>query len=275
MARVAIYTRVSTVDQAIDGFSLEAQLKTLTVYCHEHNYEAVAHYSDEGISGKDIKHRPAMLKLLDDAKKHHFDIILVWKLTRFSRSLSDLISICDMLERNGIALVSYSEYFDCTTPAGRLMRNMLGVIAQWEREVVSENVRAAMEERAMQGKPTCSYVLGYDRQDSGDFTVNANEAHIVRDIFERYLLLQSFTGVSRYCAQRGYHGKRGGSLLPESIHKILTRYIYAGFYSWKGSPIKGEIQPIVPISLFNNIQDIILSKGANTGRKRRNTIKHL
>lgn len=269
MQRVAIYTRVSTTNQVKDGYSLDAQVNTLTQYCQEKGYLIVGHYSDEGISAKDIKHRPAMRRLLADAQNGLLDIVLVWKLTRFTRSLADLVDMCDMLEKHGVTFVSYSESFDCSTPSGRMMRNILGVIAQWEREVISENIRLALEERALQGRPTCTYALGYDIGADGNLMVNEKEAQIVRDIYDSYLRIRSFKGVSEYCQQRGYRGKLGGRLQPESIHKILTRYIYAGFFSWKRIPTKGNFQPIISISAYNRVQEIIDERGNKVGRNRK------
>lgn len=92
MRRVAIYTRVSTSDQARDGYSLAAQRKTLTAWAAEHGYEVAYTYEYAGISGKDIEHRPAMLQMLADADSSKFDLILVWALSRLTRSVSDLYS---------------------------------------------------------------------------------------------------------------------------------------------------------------------------------------
>lgn len=123
--KAAIYTRVSTTEQAREGYSLEAQEKVLREYCVLKKYQIIDIYSDEGISGKDITHRPEMNRLLADAKAQKFDIILVWKLTRFSRRLSDLTKTCEDLEKWNVYLVSYSESFDCSTPAGKMIRPLI------------------------------------------------------------------------------------------------------------------------------------------------------
>lgn len=90
--RVAIYIRVSTLDQAREGYSLEAQEKTLRKWCIDRKYEVADLYADRGISGKDIEHRPDMSRLLKDAKEGKFDTVLFWALSRFTRSVSDLYS---------------------------------------------------------------------------------------------------------------------------------------------------------------------------------------
>lgn len=264
--KVAIYTRVSTLDQAKVGYSLDAQENILRQYCILRDYEVYNLYTDAGISAKSADNRPALQQLLADADKNLFDIILVWKLTRFSRRLSDLATMCDSLDRKGIALVSYSEAFDCSTPAGKMIRNMLGTIAQFEREVISENVIAAMTERARQGKKTCSYVLGYDRLDKDNLVINEDEAEQVNFIFESYLRCKNFTAVANMCRERNYKGKMGKFPRPESIKRILTRPIYCGYNSFKGLLYKGNHTPIINLEIYNQIQDILISQGKHTGR---------
>ena len=237
---MAIYIRVSTLDQAREGYSLAAQEKTLRDYCKAYHYEIYDLYADEGYSGKDIKHRDGMLRLLADAQERKFDIILVWKLTRFSRRLSDLTKICEDLEANDIYLVSYTEAFDSKTPAGRMLRGVLGTVAQFEREVISENVSLGMAERARQGKPTCSSVLGYDK--------------------------------SELARERGYKGKRGKPPTPYSVNVILTRPLYVGYNTFKGSIYKGDHPSIISIDKYNSVQKILKKQGKYTGRDRKTQI---
>ena len=272
--RVAIYTRVSTIEQAAEGYSLDAQRKTLEDYCRERGYTVVNVYSDEGISAKDIHHRPQMQRLLSDSTANKFDMILVWKLTRFTRSLHDLCAVCDMLDKHNILFVSYSESFDCATPAGRMMRSILGVVAQWEREVIGENVKAALEERAYRGLRTCSYVLGYDTTPDG-LKINPKEAQRVRFIYGAYLQYQNIRNVSEICKSKGMTGKKGGQLKPESIHKILTRFIYCGYYSWRRTPILGNFEPIIDIDTYNKVQTIIAQRGLRYGRRRYSGLVYL
>lgn len=165
--------------------------------------------ADEGISAKDILHRPAMQQLLMDAKDKKFDIILVWKLTRFSRNMADLMITCEMLDKLGIGLVSYSEAFDSSTPAGRMVRSMLGTVAQFEREVISENTKLGMLERAKQGKRTCSQVIGYDCKGADGLKINSQEADYVKFVFENYLIHKNLSEVAELCRKKGCQGKRG------------------------------------------------------------------
>ena len=264
----AIYTRVSTREQAEEGYSLDAQEPLLTDYCKSHRYQIYKIYSDEGLSAKDIRHRPGMTALLTDAQENRFDLILVWKLTRFSRSLSDLTASCEMLDRLGIALVSYSEAFDSYTPAGRMVRSMLGTVAQFEREVIAENVALGMLERARQGKRTCHDVLGYDLDGKDSFRINQKEAEYVNFVFDNYLIRKNISEVTELCRQMGFRGKRGKIPNPESILVILTRPVYAGYNVYKGSIYKGNYKSIRTPKDFNRVQRLIMRQGKISGRNR-------
>lgn len=266
--KVAIYTRVSTTEQAREGYSLEAQEKVLKEYCALKNYQIVGIYSDEGISGKDIEHRPEMQRLLSDAKIGRFNIILVWKLTRFTRKLSDLTKVCEDLEKWNVFLVSYSESFDCSTPAGKMIRNMLGTVAQFEREVISENVKLGMDARATKGKRTCSQVLGYEMDGKDSLIINQEEAKYVRFVYESYLIYKSLSQVAELCRKRGYRGKRGKQPSAQSILVILTRPLYCGYNSYCGKLYKGGHEAIITVNTFNKVQALLRKQGKNTGRPR-------
>lgn len=160
--KAAVYIRVSTLDQAREGYSLSAQRKTLTEWCATRGYEVYNVYADEGISAKDITHRPACQAMLEAAYNSEFDIILIWALSRFTRSVADLYDTWDKLQKHNVGVVSCTEGFDTSTPTGRAMMGVLGVFAQMERELTAERVSFALAERASQGKRTCSDVLGYD-----------------------------------------------------------------------------------------------------------------
>lgn len=259
--RVAIYTRVSTLDQAREGYSLAAQKRVLTKWCKERKHEIIGYYTDEGISGKDIQHRPDMQRLLEDVKSDEIDIILIWALSRFTRSVADLYNMWNTLNEHNCGLVSYTEAFDATTIAGRGLMGMLAVFAQMEREYTIERVRSAMVERAVQGKRTCNEVLGYDLDGKDSFTINPVEAERVRYIFRKYIEHHSLSAVAELCRLKGYTGKRGRIQSAESVRKILTRPIYAGFNLFHGSLYKGQHTPIISIKEYNQVQRLLQKYG--------------
>lgn len=264
MKIAALYIRVSTLDQAREGYSLAAQQAALEAWAKEHNYEPSL-YADEGISGKDIKHRPAMMQLLADVEAGKVSVVAVWALSRLTRSVADLYATWELLDSHGVGLISHTESFDTSTPTGRAMMGLLGIFAQMEREITGERVRAAMDERAAQGKRTCHRVLGYDPVGTDDLVPNPKEAEMVRYIYSKYLEHRSLSAVAELCRIRGYRGKRGREMTAWSIKLILTRPIYAGYNSWHGELIKGRHEPLISVAMYNRVQRLLASPA--TGRK--------
>lgn len=133
--RAVGYIRVSTVMQKEEGHSLQSQVQQIENFTKGHNYELTEIYSDEGISGKNIKNRPGIQKLIDDAKQDKFDLVVIWKLTRLGRSMKDVLNIAELLNANNVGLHSVSEAFDISTSTGVMLLGLLANFAQFEREI--------------------------------------------------------------------------------------------------------------------------------------------
>lgn len=266
MKMAAIYVRVSTLDQVREGYSLDSQERVLRKWCTDRGYGIYGVYADRGVSGKDICHRPQMQQLLDDAQSHRFETILVWALSRFTRSVSDLYTTLELLRICGVALISYTESFDTASAMGRAMIGVCGVFAQLERELTAERVSAAMLERAKQGKRTCNEVLGYDLDGKDGLVINPMEAERVRYIFDRYLVYQNLSAVAELCRLKDYTGKRGRIQTAYSIQIILTRPIYAGYNLYCGQIYKGSHPAIINVETYNQVQRLL--KHSRAGRHR-------
>lgn len=266
--RVAIYIRVSTLDQAREGYSLEAQENILRKWCSERKYTVYDLYADKGISGKDIEHRPDMNRLLKDAQNGSFDLVLFWALSRFTRSVSDLYSVMEKFKKWNVDMISYTESFDTSTPMGRAMIGIVGVFAQLERELTSERVGISMTERAIQGKRTCSEILGYDLDGKDSFKINEKEAEYVRFCFDEYLLRKNLSEVAKEARAKGFKGKRGKIPTAYSVQKILTRTQYCGYNIFCGEIYKGNYKPIIDIETYNKVLSLLKKQGKNVGRKR-------
>ena len=158
--RAAIYIRVSTEEQANEGYSIDAQKEKLTALCKSQDWQVYEIYADEGFSAKDLN-RPGIQRLLQDAEQRKFDIIVFYKLDRLSRSLKDLTSLIDKFEKLSIKIKSLTEPFDTTSPPGKLMLNMLGSFAQFEREIIGERTKLGLERAFRQGKWVTSAPFGY------------------------------------------------------------------------------------------------------------------
>lgn len=273
--KAAIYIRVSTLDQAREGYSLEAQETTLRKWCAEHKYDVYDLYADRGISGKDMDHRPDMQRLIRDAEAHYFDTVVFWALSRFTRSVEDLYETMSNFQEWGISMVSFTESFDTSTPMGRAMIGIVGVFAQLERELTGERVRAAMAARAAKGKRTCSEILGYDLEGKDSLRINKHEAEYVRYVFSTYLERKNLSEVAELCRERGYRGKRGRVPTAWTISVILTRPQYCGYNVYVGELYKGNHEPIVDVQTFNRVQSLLRKQGKTIGRKRIIIVKNL
>lgn len=270
--RVAIYIRVSTLDQAREGYSLEAQEKTLRKWCDDRKYEVFDLYADRGISGKDIEHRPDMNRLLKDAKERKFDIVFFWALSRFTRSVSDLYSTMEKFQKWNVGMISYTESFNTSTPMGRAMIGIVGVFAQLERELTSERVSAAMAERASQGKRTCSEILGYDLNGKDSFKINEEEAKYVRFCFKEYLLRKNLSEVAYEANKQGFRGKRGKIPTAWTIQVILNRPQYCGYNTFLGEIYKGNYESIIDVETFNKVSSLLKRQGKIIGRRRKEKV---
>ena len=272
---VAIYIRVSTLDQAREGYSLKMQEQTLREWCKEKGHIIYDLYADRGISGKDFNHRPDMLRLMRDAKDGCFNSVVFWALSRFTRSVQDLYNTLDKFQKWGVSMVSYTEAFDTSTPMGRAMIGIVGVFAQLEREITSERVAAAMQMRAAQGKRTCSEILGYDKKGKDSFSVNPQEAEYVKFCFEKYLERKNLSEVAELCRQHGYRGKRGKEPCAWTVSVILSRPQYCGYNPYCGEYYKGDYNPIISIETYNKVQRLLERQGKIVGRNRRKRLMHL
>lgn len=145
--KVALYARVSTSDKGQDP---QMQLRELREYCERRDWTITSEYVDIGVSGSKDS-RPELNKLMADAKQRRFDAVLVWKLDRLGRSLKHLVSALSEFEALGVSFVSLRDSFDLTTPAGRLMFNMVASFAEFERDLIRERVRAGIAHRRAKG----------------------------------------------------------------------------------------------------------------------------
>lgn len=255
----ALYIRVSTDEQAKEGYSIPAQTDILTQYCKAFGIKIFNTYTDPGASGKNIT-RPGLQQMMRDAKRGLFNCLVVWKISRLSRSLKDLLTIVDDLENNGVSFISHSEHFDTSTPVGRMTLQVLGSIAEFERNTMIENVKLGLKERAKQGKWTGNHVFGYDNKNK-ELIINDFEAAIVRRIYDMYLKDDKglFTIASTLNTE-GLKTKRKSMFGKDYIERILKNTVYIGkvrhnirndqgYYE-----VDGIHQPVITIDEYNQAQ---------------------
>ncbi len=180
MKRIAIYARVSTTDQ-----STESQLLDLRRYTRERGWTIFKEYCDNGISGtKDS--RPALNDLMNDAKKRKFDVVLVWRFDRFARSTKHLILALEGFKNLGIDFVSYQENIDTSSPLGSAIFTIISAVAQLERDIIAERVKAGLRRAKENGKQ-----LGRPR-----VAVDVEKVHQMREQGKSYRQIARQLGVS-------------------------------------------------------------------------------
>ena len=266
--RCAIYTRKSTEDGLEQEFnSLDAQREACAAYILSQRQEGWAlvpeHYDDGGFSGGTMD-RPGLKQLLTEVEAGKVDIIVVYKVDRLTRALSDFAKIVDVLDARGASFVSVTQAFNTTTSMGRLTLNVLLSFAQFEREVTGERIRdkiAASKKKGIWMGGTVP--LGYDVQERR-LVVNSAEAEMVRKIFGHYLELVSVRDVVTLLGMEGLRTKiqirtsgphRGGVAFGRGgVLHLLKNRIYRGEIVHKGVSYPGEHEPIVPRGLWDAVQ---------------------
>ncbi len=216
--------------QAEEGFSLEAQKQRLEAYAKSQGWTIVDDYCDEGFSAKNTD-RPEMQRLIADIKKKKFDVVLVYRLDRFVRSVLDLHEILQIMEKHDVRFKSATEIFDTTSATGRLFITLIATLAQWERETIAERVHLGMTKKAEQGERNGAPApYGYDLID-GKLIKNNDEAKWVRYIFERYGYVGSQT-IAKELNRKGVRTKKGEVWSDFSVRYVLRNPIYAGLVRW-------------------------------------------
>lgn len=268
MNRVAIYTRVSSQMQVDTGNSLSSQKEALTNYAERAGWEVIDYYTDEGLSGKNMD-RPEFQRLLEDADKNLFDVVLVWRISRLSRSIIDLNSTITHFLKRDISFVSYSENFDVGTPTGKLMFNILGSIAEFDRETIAENVAFGKMGAAHRGKRTFPHLLGFTISEEENYVIDKKKARIVRSLFKLYLKEQNLSKVVEIANKRGYTSFFDRTFKVPSVRVILTNPAYCGYARYKGKIVFKEkiITPLINEEEFDKVQLIIRERSKKFGKK--------
>ena len=178
------YIRVSTAGQADDGVSLDAQRERIAAWCLVNGFDLAAVHVDAGISGKRSDNRPALQAALDDVCKAN-GVLVVYSLSRLARSTKDTLAIADRLERAGADLASLSEKIDTTSAAGKMVFRMLAVLAEFERDLVSERTVCAMQHKRRQGERVGKIPYGFDLAADGvQLVENAAEQQVLELVNE-------------------------------------------------------------------------------------------
>ncbi len=250
--RVAIYVRVSTEDQAKEGYSLDAQERRLKSYCSlRSGWEITETYRDEGFSGRSI-HRPEYGRMMSEMDR--WDIVLVMKMDRIHRNSVNFTEMMDHLRKNGKDFYSMMEKFDTTTAMGRFVMDIMQRMAQLESEQIGERVKFAMEEKAKSGDGPMGSGEPYGyRYANGTLVPIEAEAVVVERIFDLYSSGHTMENIAITLTNSNIPSKTGVGWSRQSICKILHNPLYAGYLRWDGIVRKSRTPAIIPESLFISV----------------------
>lgn len=262
MKKVAIYVRVSTLEQAESGYSIGEQIDKLKKYCEIHDWVVYDIYSDPGFSGSNTS-RPALSNLCRDAKRRLFDAVLVYKLDRLSRSQKDTLHLIEeVFTPNGIDFVSLNENFDTSTPFGKASIGILAVFAQLEREQIKERMQLGKVGRAKSGKSMmwARTSFGYEyNKETSEMTINQAQAVIVKHIFNDYLSGLSISKLRDKLNNEG-HVSRDKPWNYRALKLILENPVYIGKIRLHGEIYDGNHEPIIDTDIYNIVQSELITR---------------
>lgn len=271
--RCAIYTRKSTNEGLEQEFnSLDAQREACEAYVQSQRGEGwtllPVRYDDGGFSGGNIE-RPALTRLIEQVRFGHVDMIVIYKIDRLTRNLSDFAKMMEILEASACSFVSVTQSFNTRTSMGRLTLNMLLSFAQFERELGSERVRDKIAAAKAKGMWTGGVVpLGYDVVDRA-LVVNEREAHLVRAIMRLYIKLGNVRDLVTELGRRGIvtktrpDGQGGTPFQKTAIYTLLKNELYLGRTKHREKSYPGRHDAIVGERLWRKVQELLAHNARN------------
>ncbi|MCG7844668.1 MAG: recombinase family protein [Methanomassiliicoccales archaeon] len=252
--RAAIYVRVSTEDQAREGFSIAAQLKRLRSYCLARGWTVSSEYVDDGFSGKSAE-RPEYKRMMHD--KDQWDVLVVLKMDRIHRNSRNFTSMMDFLRSWNKEFNSMQENFDTTTAIGRFVMDTIQRIAQLESEQIGERVKVGMTQKALEGKGHlgCPAPYGYHYKD-GELNVNGPEARTVERIFRMAANVCSLGQICGALNAEKVPTKNGGVWQRSTVHGIMSNHIYLGKLIWENIEQDAPHLKIIEPDLYQEVQGL-------------------
>ena len=250
-----VYIRVSTEDQAREGFSLGEQREKLLALCKFKELEVYKVYEDAGVSAKDMEHRPQFQQMLQDMKDGKINYIVAYKLGRITRSVRDLEELITLLEQYGCYLLCDRDDVNTSTANGKFFVRMLTVLSQLEIEIVSERTKFGLNGAIKSGHIPGQRPFGYTKSEEKKMIIDPTTRPYVEKIFNMYLEGKSFQQIANYFNDNNIYPEK--KWRDTTISKIIDNRIYMGDYEqYKRIGKKNNIEPIV----YMNVVEPIISR---------------
>lgn len=251
----AIYARTSSKNQRF-GYSLDEQVRQCIEHCKMLGWTVAFVYRDEAESGKDTD-RPMFQKMAAGAEREHFDVIIFWKLDRFSRSLMHAVQLESEFRTFGVGLYSVTEQIDTTSAAGRFNFRNIASAAEFERDMIKQRTQMGLTALAMDHKwPNDQPPLGYAVQNDKTLSIDEKEVALVKTIFQTYLEERSMPQVAEILNSKGATTKVGNPWCTRAVGDVLRNPLYIGHYE------VGEVQDhvpeyqVIPEALFEEVSAV-------------------
>ena len=257
---IALYSRVSTHEQAVNGHSIDEQQERMRKYCDAMNWRLFKFYTDAGCSGANTD-RPALQAMIKDIQDGKISRVVVYKLDRLSRSQKDTLSLIeDSFLANNVDFLSITENFDTSTPFGRAMIGILSVFAQLEREQIKERMGMGKIGRAKKGlyHGGGHVPIGY-RYTDGSLQIDPYEAMQIREIHDMFQNGMTYYQINEELHKRGY-AHSYGTWAVKTVKHALTNDVYIGTITYDGEKFQGQHEPILDMETFERTQRIIEAK---------------
>ncbi|MGH3738086.1 MAG: recombinase family protein [Micromonosporaceae bacterium] len=276
--RIAIYVRRSTDDEH-QPFSIDAQITALKSYVNSQpGWVLVNEPYDDDASGATTD-RPGLQRALRAARAGRFDVFLVYRVDRFSRRLSDLLDLLTELDEAGVAFASATEPFDTSTAIGRMLVQLLGVFAEFERETIIDRTINGMSAKARKGKwPTGARPYGYTvDKETSKLTISEDEAPVVREVFRLYTQSRLGTrAIATELNRRGIPNRIGKQWSGLVVSRVLENPAYLGAIAFRDVYVEEAHKPIIDNATWNRARRIANARtDAQTHRAMSDSEYHL
>jgi site-specific DNA recombinase len=272
--RVATYTRIST-DEEHQPYSLEAQAGRLDAYISSQPGWTPARTFTDSLSGATLE-RPGLNRALSEARAGRYDLLLVYRVDRLARSVRGLAQILEELDSAGVAFRSATEPFDTSSPAGRMMVQMLGVFAEFERATIIDRVIAGMERKAARGG-WCGgrQPYGYQLQ-GGTLAADDTEAAIVKIMFDLYIHQRLGShAIANWLNTAGHRTKAGRPWSYKAVLTVLRNRTYRGQVHFRGTWYEAMHPALVDTETFEAAQVLLDERGEDVSKRASNSSDYL
>ena len=249
--KAVIYARYSSDNQREE--SIEGQIRECTAFAEKNDFQVLRHYIDRAYSAK-TDHRPAFQEMIKDSVKHLFDVVIVWKLDRFSRNRYDSARYKNTLKHNGVKVISATEVIS-EGAEGIILESVLEGYAEYYSQDLSEKVIRGMTENLLKGKFNGGSIpLGYTIDSEKHFQIDPVIAPLIVEAYERYAAGATMKEVRIWLNQKGVKNPRGNEMSHNSVRYMLHNRRYIGEYEFRGEVNMDVIPPIMSEELFDRVQ---------------------